>query len=118
MSFATKFNKGQSFNIDTRDYNYVKMSELYAKEGDDTVHKVDGMFLHKGKLGIQPVFIDVEHKVLVNAPAYLENTVREIMNDPDAVNDIKAGKVGYTIREHESHGKKCYAVNWVDIEVG
>ena len=116
MTFAKRFNKGQSFNIDTRDYNYVKMSELYAKEGDDTVHKVDGMFLHKGKLGMQPVFIDIENKALVNAPAYLCDTVKEILNDEEAVNAIKAGKVGYTIREYESHGKKCYAVNWVDME--
>ena len=111
MSFAKRFNKGQSFNIDTRDYNYVKMSELYAKEGDDTV-------LHKGKLGMQPVFIDIENKALVNAPAYLCDTVKEILNDEEAVSTIKAGKVGYTIREYESHGKKCYAVNWVDIEEG
>lgn len=116
MSFATRFNKGQSFNIDTRDFKYVKMSDLYAERGADAINYVDGMFLHTGKLGTQPVFVDGENKILVNAPAYLVDTVREILNDPEAVNDIKAGKVGYKIREYESHGKKCYAVIWVDIE--
>lgn len=116
MSFAKRFNKGQSFNIDTRDFKYVKMSDLYAERGADATNYVDGMFLHTGKLGTQPVFIDTENRTLVNAPAYLVDTVREILNDPEAVEAIKAGKVGYKIREYESHGKKCYAVIWVDIE--
>lgn len=116
MSFATKFNKGQSFNIDTRDFKYVKMSELYAERGADATNYVDGMFIHTSKLGTQPVFIDTANKILVNAPSYLVDTVREILNDPEAVNDIKTGKVGYKIREYDSHGKKCYAVEWVDIQ--
>lgn len=116
MSFATKFNKGQSFNIDTRDFKYVKMSELYAERGADATNYVDGMFIHTSKLGTQPVFIDTANRILVNAPAHLVDTVREILNDPEAVNDIKAGKVGYKIREYDSHGKKCYAVEWVDIQ--
>lgn len=115
MSFASKFNQGQSFNIDTKDFTYVKLADLY-KQGADVIHTVDGMYVFKGKIETQPVFIDVKHRQLVNAPAHLTDTVREILNDREAVQDIKDGKVGYTIREYESHGKKCYTVNWVDVE--
>ena len=27
---------------------------------------------------------------------------------------IKNGKVGYTIYDYDSHGKKCYSIHWVD----
>ena len=32
----------------------------------------------------------------------------------DAVDAIKANKVGYTIYEYESHAKKCYGITFVD----
>ena len=35
--------------------------------------------------------------------------------DDEAVQTIKDGKVGYTIYEYESHGKKCYSISFVDL---
>lgn len=114
MSFANKFNK-TNFGIDTKDFQYVKLSELYADGGKDRVHNINGLFIHNTQLGAAPVAIDATNKRLVNFPAHLTATVSEILADGEAVDTIKANKVGYTIYEYESHGKKCYSIKFIDI---
>lgn len=114
MSFANKFNK-TNFGIDTKDFKYVKLSELYADGGKDRVHNINGLFIHNSQLGASPVIIDSTNKRLVNLPAHLTATVSEILADDEAVDTIKANKVGYTIYEYESHGKKCYSIKFIDI---
>lgn len=115
-SFANKFNK-TSFGVDITDFKYVKLADLYnAPEngGEKTVHAINGVYVHKSRLGDSPVIIDGENKTLVNLPSHMGETVREILQDPEGVEAIKQGKVGYTIYEYESHGKKCYSITFVD----
>lgn len=115
-SFASKFNK-TSFGVDTTDFKYIKLADLYnAPEngGKDTVHPINGAWVRKSPLGDSPVIIDSTNKVLVNLPGHLSETIREILSDSEAVEMIKANKVGYTIYEYESHGKKCYSITFVD----
>lgn len=116
MSFASKFNRTTSFDVDTTGFRYVKFSDLFANGGAKKVHRVNGMYIIKGKLETQPVFIDANRRQLVNAPAHLTEMIREILADPEAVQAIKDDTVGYTLREYESHGKKCYTLQWVDVE--
>ena len=116
FSFASKFNK-TSFGIDTTDFPFVKLTDIYNGEkdgGGDVVHPINGMYVHKSQLGDSPVIIDSENKRLVNLPAFIGGTVREILADSDAVAAIKANKVGYTIYEYDSHAKKCYGITFVD----
>ena len=115
-SFASKFNK-TSFGIDTTEFKYVKLSDLYNSPecgGGDIIHSINGLFVHKSQLGDAPVCIDADARILVNFPAHTTETIREILSDTDAVLAIKDGKVGYTIYEYDSHGKKCYSVSFVD----
>lgn len=115
-SFASKFNK-TSFGIDTTDFPFVKLIDIYNSEkdgGGDVVHPINGMYVHKSQLGDSPVIIDAENKRLVNLPQFTGDTVREILEDKEAVDYIKANKVGYTIYEYESHAKKCYGIKFVD----
>lgn len=116
-SFASKYNK-VSFGIDTTNFGYVKLADIYnsKKEGGaDVIHKIDGMFVHKSQLGDSPVIIDADNKRMVNLPSHTADTVREICADQQAVQEIIDGKVGYTIYEYESHGKKCYSIRFVDL---
>jgi hypothetical protein len=116
FSFASKFNK-TSFDIDTTDFPYVKLIDIYHSKkdgGSDVVHPINGMYVHISQLGDSPVIIDAENKRLVNLPQFTGDTVREILADSDAVDAIKANKVGYTIYEYESHAKKCYGITFVD----
>ena len=116
FSFASTFNK-TSFGIDTTDFPFVKLSVIYNSDkdgGGDVVHPINGMYVHKSQLGDSPVIIDAENKRLVNLPQFTGDTVREILANSDAVDAIKANKVGYTIYEYESHAKKCYGITFVD----
>ena len=116
FSFASKFNK-TSFGIDTTEFKYVKLSDLYNSPdcgGGDIIHSINGLFVHKSQLGDAPVCIDADARILVNLPAHTTETIREILADSDAVQAIKDGKVGYVIYEYDSHGKKCYGINFVD----
>lgn len=116
-SFASKFNR-TTFGIDTTDFQYTKLADIFNSEsegGKDVIHHINGLYVHKSQLGDSPVIIDEKNKRLVNLPSHTAETVREILADDEAVETIKAGKVGYTIYEYESHGKKCYSISFVDL---
>lgn len=116
-SFASKFNK-TTFGIDTTDFQYTKLADIFLSEsegGKDVIHKINGLYVHKSQLGDSAVIIDEENKRLVNLPNHTAETAREILADDEAVQTIKDGKVGYTIYEYESHGKKCYSISFVDL---
>ena len=116
-SFASKFNK-TTFGIDTTDFQYTKLADIFNSEsegGKDVIHNINGLYVHKSQLGDSPVIIDEKKKRLVNLPSHTAETVREILADDEAVQTIKDGKVGYTIYEYESHGKKCYSISFVDL---
>ena len=117
-TFASKFNK-VGFGIDTSNFEYIKLAEIFNSKdngGNDVVHPINGIFVHASKngLGDSPVIIDAENKQLVNLPSHLSEEVREILACEDDVQAIKDDKVGYTIYEYDSHGKKCYSIHWVD----
>lgn len=116
-SFASKFNK-TTFGIDTTDFPYTTLADIFNSEnegGKDVVHKINGFYVHKSPLGDSPVIIDEENKRLVNIPRHTTETVREILADDEAVQTIKDGKVGYTIYDYESHCKRCYSISFVDL---
>lgn len=115
-TFASKYNK-VGFGIDASNFEYVKLSAIYndTKEGGgDVVHDINGIYVNKSPLGLSPVIIDAVKGRLVNLPQHLAVTCQNILGDSDAVDDIKAGKVGYTIYEYEARGKKCYSIRFVD----
>lgn len=116
-SFASKFNK-TTFGIDTTDFQYTKLADIFNSEnegGKDVIHNINGLYVHKSQLGDSSVIIDEKNKRLVNLPSHTAETVREILSDDEAVQTIKDGKVGYTIYEYNSHGKKCYSISFVDL---
>ena len=114
FSFSNTFNK-TSFGIDTKDYEYIKLSDVAKASSPDEIHPINGLYVHGSALGDSPVVIDVQAKKLVNMPKHLGETFREILANGEAVQAIKDGKVGYTIYEYESHGKKCYSISFVDL---
>lgn len=114
FSFAKSFNK-TTFDIDVTDFEYVKLSALYNAAAPQTVYKVNAMWVTKSPLGDSPVFVCAELGKLVNMPQHTAAMVREIVSNTEAVEAIKNGKVGFTVYEYESHGKKCYNVRFVDL---
>lgn len=114
FSFAKSFNK-TTFDIDVTDFEYIKLAALYNADAPQTVYSVNAMWVTKSPLGDSPVFVCAELGKLVNMPQHTATMVREIVSNGDAVEAIKNGKVGFTVYEYESHGKKCYNVRFVDL---
>lgn len=115
-SFASKYNK-TGFGIDTTDFEYTKLSAIYNSKdngGADVIHDINGIYVNKSPLGLSPVIIDVANSRLVNLPQHMVTTCQNILADAEAVDAIKHGKVGYTIYEYETRGKKCYSIRFVD----
>ena len=51
FSFASTFNK-TSFGIDTTDFPFVKLIDIFNDEkdgGSDVVHPINGMYVHKSQ---------------------------------------------------------------------
>lgn len=114
FSFAKSFNK-TTFDVDVTDFEYVKLAALYNADAPQTVYRVNAMWVQKSPLGDSPVFVVSELGKLVNMPSHTATMVREITANAEAVEAIKNGKVGFTVYEYESHGKKCYNVRFVDL---
>lgn len=120
MSFASKHKKGGiQWDIDTKDFEYFKLQDLYEKDGEDTAYNLLGVFVNRNKtekelkeFGASVVAILSDK--LVNLPSHMEDEVKDIMNDEEDVADIKAGKVWFRIRTYESHGKTCYSPDWLE----
>ena len=120
MSFAKKHKKGViDWGVDTKDFEYFKLSDLYEMNGADATYTLKGLFINKNKpekqlkeFGASPVGI-LEDK-LVNLPSHMADEVKEIMADEEDIADIKAGNVWFRIRSYESHGKTCYSPDWLE----
>lgn len=114
FSFAKSYNK-TTFDVDTTDFEFCKLASLYNADAPNTVYKVNAMWVTKSPLGDSPVFVVAELGKMVNMPTHTAAMVREIVANAAAVEAIKNGKVGFTVYEYESHGRKCYNIKFVDL---
>lgn len=114
MGFA-KFNKStQKFNVSTKGLPYKTLKQLAEETGLKAEHKIRAIYINNKSLyGENPVI--VTGNICVNLPNYLTEDIKEMMNDPEAVDYIKNGNAGFKIREYQAHGKTCYTVEWIDM---
>jgi hypothetical protein len=114
-SFAEKYNKGNKnpFKFDIKDYVFTSLKELYNAKPNE-VHSLDGFYFTRSKFGVKVVVVMSDVKKLVDMPIYLTKMFNDIVNDTDAVNDIKSGKVGFIVRKYESHGRNCHTITFTD----
>lgn len=117
MGFASKFNRNRKFTADTSGFQYAAMADLYNNNGKDFVYPLRAIYVNtKSKFGDAPVF--ATDTCFVNGPAYMLDTVRDILADDEAVDAINAGKVGFTIYPYvnDRFKRDCFGINFVDIE--
>lgn len=115
--FAELNGGGIDWGVDSKNFPYKKINELNP-EGK---YVVKGCFINRNKsekelkeFGASVVLI--LDGVLLSCPNHYENAVQSILDDPEKVKGIKAGKCAigdfYT---YESHGKTCHAFKWLDV---
>lgn len=123
FSFASSFNTKRLFDIDTSDFEYKKLEELWNENSDivaeeevcTKVFPVCGLYLNrKSMYDPQPVVATDE--CYVNLPANMFDSALEILSDPRAIKAINDGKVGFQIDKYyqKRYEKYCYSVIWVD----
>ena len=115
--FASKLNK-PTFNVDTSDFNYMKLEDLYNSKkngGSDVIHTINGVFINESQYGENPVIINAENKALINLPKHMAGAIKYILATPELVQTVKDGKAGFTIYTYESHNRVCYSINFADL---
>lgn len=112
----SRFNNSNVFGIDTTGYKYVGLEELHNTNPDAT-HKILGLFINnKGKFGAEPNAI-IDHKIIVNMPRHLLDTVNELLDDNKYIEYIRQGHVAFKVYQYHSnkYNKDAYSVTWLDI---
>lgn len=114
FSFSKRFNKEKIFNIDTTNFDYVSLEEMY--QGDDIVYPVRGIYLNEKSL-YDPAPVIATDSYYVNLPSHMYQQCKEILADRIAINEINKGCVGFEIYRYEQKrfNKICYSIRWVDV---
>lgn len=135
FSFANSYNTKKIFDIDTSEFEYCSLEELFKEnaseqpllddEGNATGEtemvcneqfKIYGLYINdKSMYDPQPIVALADR--YVNLPAHLYKTAVEILNTPRAIDAINKGHVGFTIEKYyqKRYNKECFSVNWVDM---
>lgn len=126
FSFSKKFNKERLFNVDTSNFDYVSLEDLFydsvqTNDGDfeaasKTVYKIRGVYINtKGNYDPAPVI--ATNECYVNLPSHMTETCMAMLADSSCIKAINDGKCGFTIYQYEQkrYNKTCYSVLWVDM---
>ena len=114
--FTQKYNRTRKFNVDTTNFNYESLVDLYNDNGKDAIYPLTAVYINtKSKFGEAPIFASVSF--FVNAPSYMLDITRNILEDENAIADINAGKVGFKIYvyKNERFNRDCFGIAFVDI---
>lgn len=124
MSVATRYNKtGRLYNYTMpENTEYKNLKDLYADNGENAIYPVYGFYINtKGKYGDNPVAYSKDF--YINLPEHMTDTIREIMADAEATEQINGGGLGCSIysyeKEMQSKGRRWtetfYSINFVDL---
>ena len=119
FSFSKKFNTEKLFNIETEDFEYMSLEDLYRATSsleEPPVFVVRGVYINRKSL-YDPAPVVVLDDTYVNLPSHLLPACEEMLHDRLAVDAINEGKCGFRIEKYfqKRYGKECYSVEWVDI---
>ena len=120
MGLMDKYNKGGvKFDIDINGFTFTDLKSLYEKSAKGEIFVIDGLYINtKGRYDNHPVAILGNEKMLVDLPAHVTETAKEILQDQAVIEAIKNRKVGFTIEEYvqSQYKKTCYGINWEDVK--
>lgn len=115
-SFASRFNKGRKFDVDTNGFQYASLADLFNANGKDFIYPVTAIYINtKGKYADAPVI--ATDSCFVNCPAHMCDTAREILSDVEAIEAINSGRVGFQIYTYTQakYNRECFGINFVDM---
>ena len=118
MSFAKRFNTPTAsftFEMDGKDLPFTDLKTLAEENGIDAIYQVKMLYINKGgRFGDAPCIVTPHN--IVNAPAHMLDTVKDVLLDQPSVGMINDGYVGFKLYSYNNKFGQQYAVEWVDIE--
>lgn len=112
ISSYNKFTK--KFNAEISNLSFVKLEDLY-KESPDKEYTLTGLFINtKSKFGDRPYASTKDF--LVDLPAGMLKTIKDMIADDEIVSQINKGGAGFKVITYMSdkYGK-CYSVEFIDF---
>lgn len=109
-----KFNRNViNWEINTESFPYIKLKDL--EEGKD--YPLRGCFTSPDN-GYGEGAVLITDSAMINIPQRYVSLVNEIREDPEAVEQIKAGKAAfhYVSFQPKDHKNKGYRIVLVDVE--
>lgn len=122
MSIAEKYNsnKGPVFNYEfpeKGEAKYVTLKDMYSASKPDRVFGIYALFINtKGSYGPQPVVCS-DGNLIFNFPVHMLEKIQDMRNDPEAVQAINDGKLGFKITTYQRKGSRSvnYSAEFVDM---
>ena len=112
--FNEEFNHAKSFTFDSTDLPYTDL-DTFVKENGNKLIEVKSVFINqKAKYGPRGCIVCSTLKI--NVPAHLNKDITKILNRPDMIEAINAGKCGFMPRQYEDDkGIIRNTGNFIDI---
>lgn len=115
--FASRLNH-VVFDVDTKDFKWVKLEELYNSDPDNVYTVLGVSKNNRSKYGTEPIAII--KGFLVNLPRHLLDDVDKILDDDEFIDYVKQGHLGfkvYAYSKDDSKGKEntYFSVQWIDL---
>lgn len=117
MKFTfSKFNKEKVFDIDTSDFDYVSLEDLYERDGEGVVYQVRGLYIGTKSNYDPETPILATNDTYVNLPVHQLDELKAMLKDTGAIKAINDGQCGFTIEKYHQKrfNKNCYAAVWCD----
>lgn len=120
MGLMDKYNKGGvKFDVDITGFSFVTLESLFARDNGNTIFGIDGLYINKkSSFGDHPVAIVACESILVDLPSFMTDDVKEMLQDSEVIEAIRAGKVGFSVQQYEQKKfkKTCYGIKWENID--
>lgn len=116
MNFADKYNKkGSVFTFkreEGAEVKYINAEKLVQSKKVAVLHGF--YYATKSKFPAYVGFLD--GNVNINFPTHMNDTLKEIEADAEAVKAINAGQVGIKGEPYTKDGKTYYSITFVDLQ--
>ena len=113
MGVVSKYNK-KLFNYNfPEDCTYYNLKDLYKMEKENKlVVKYIGVNT-KSRYGDAPMLATA--KYVVNLPAHLLNTIKDMLKDDELITAINDDKVAFKIYQYVKDNDTYYSIIWIDL---
>jgi hypothetical protein len=117
FSFSS-FNQERLFDLDTTDFEYVKLKDLFEANGAENVYQLLAVYIGtKSEFDDESPIAAIDGSY-VNLPQFQLPEVKAMLANKVAIAAIKRGDAGFRIEKYikklKSGNRTCYKAVWCD----